>query len=207
MDSIKNINNYLKNVYSTFGGKSREYMAALNEVREILPDNVINETAKSGNNYKADNPRSALQFKDTAKANEIFSHFETELKQIESYSENKGNIQKQIQPYKDQLNYWGHKDTPRNIKKWAKWEYDFNEMSNDWYKDLTESENLTNDEREQVRDLYSRVSGNYEDPDFKLEFHNKITKFMCKANAAAEDAPEVSGGEVINPLELVDPLS
>ena len=207
MDSIKNINNYLKNVYNTFGGRSREYMSALNEVREILPDNVINETAKSGNYYKADNPRSALQFKDTAKANEIFSHFETELKQIESYTENKGNIQKQLQPYKDQLNYWGHKDTSRNIKKWAKWEYEFSESSNDWYKDLTESEALTNEERETVRDLYQRVNGEYSDPDFKLEFFNKIMKLNRKVERAAVDEPPVVGGEVVNPLDIVDPLS
>ena len=207
MADIKDINSYLKDVFNTFGGKSKEYFSALNEVREILPDNVINETARSGNYYKGDNPKSPLQFKNTKASNEIFSHFEVELKQIEHYAETKGNVQKNVAPYKEQLGYWGHKQTSRNIKKWAKWEYEFNENSNDWYKDLTESDALTNDEKENVRDLYQRVSGEYDDPDFKYEFHKKISKYLRKFNDAQTDAPEITGGEIVNPLDIIDPLS
>lgn len=207
MDNIKNINSYLKDVFNTFGGRSREYFNALENVREILPDNVINETARSGNYYKSDNPKSPLQFKNTKASNEIFSNFETELKQIEHYAETKGNIQKNVTQYKEQLKYWGHKQTNRNIKKWAKWEYEFNENSNDWYKDLTESDALSNDEKESVRDLYARVSSEYDDPDFKQEFNRKISKYLRKFNAAETDAPEITGGETVNPLDIINPLS
>lgn len=206
-NDIENINNYLKNVYNTFGGKSKEYFSALNEVREILPDNVINETAKSGNYYKGDNPKSPLQFKNTINAQEIFSNFETELKQIQQYSEGKGNVEKNVQKYKDQLKYWGQKESNQNIKKWAKWEYEFADSGDDWYKRLTESEALTEEEQEEVRDLYSRVSGEYNDADFKREFFNKINKYNRKVKNAEKDEPEITGGEAVNPLDLINPLS
>lgn len=211
--NIQAINKHLKSVFDMFGGQSQEYSKALQEVRSQLSENVLQQTARQGLEYNADNPEKPLQLSVGKKSKEILSNFETELKNIRQSEKATGSALQQAQKYIDELQLKGKEFNLQNIKQMAQSEYNFNNNSNEWYKSLTESDYLTDDEKQDVRNIYSEISHKYNDPEWKNENMGRLQELLNKheylkemaIEQETEDNINAFGGEgfEINPTKLL----
>ena len=53
---LRTMNEYIKDIFDTFGGQSDEYMRAMRQVKENLPDEVLTKTVRTGLHYAGDTP-------------------------------------------------------------------------------------------------------------------------------------------------------
>lgn len=207
-NDINAMNNYLKSVFSTFGGQSVEYSKALQNVRENIPDEVLKQTAIKGLDYQGDKPTEPLQLSKGNNAQNILSNFENDISKIRNnQKENSVNAMKER--YNESLKANQKKITKEAIKEEAKKRYDFNNNSNDWYKTLTESDSLTNDEKEEVREIYSEINAKYDDPEWYNEnidgrLHELLDKhYNSTLDNNSNDEYSIDNGFSVNPTDLL----
>lgn len=185
---ITGINKHLKDVFEMFGGQSNEYNKALQQVRSQLSENILQQTARQGLDYKADKPDKPLQLSVGKKSQDILANFETEVKNVRQLEKETGSALMQAQKYIDELKLKGKQFNLQEIKNIASAEYDFSNNSNEWYKSLTESEYLSDDEKQEVKEIYSEVSHKYNDPDWKNEKMTRLQYLLDKHDYLKETA-------------------
>ena len=208
--AINGINKHLKSVFDMFGGQSTEYMNALNEVRQSLPDEVLNQTARQGNIYDKDIPTEPLQISQGKNAKNILSNFESDLSEIRSQQKQSGSALEQAQKYIDDLKAMGKKFTKQNIQELSNDLYNFRNNVNDWYLELEESEYLDDDEKEEVKRIYSELASTQNDPvayeQSRRELEKYYARHMSRMRAAQETDepnPETLDEFDIDPMELI----
>lgn len=164
---LRTMNEYIKDIFDTFGGQSDEYMRAMRQVKENLPDQVLNKTVRQGLNYAGDTPTEPLQFSRGKQSQEVLQNFESDLQNLRSEQRETGTANVQAQPYYlEQQLQSSEGETPapvskQMVKQQANDRYYFNSNVNDWYEDIMNSEELTNIEKDDIRADYQNLSEDY----------------------------------------------
>lgn len=183
---LRTMNEYIKDIFDTFGGQSDEYMRTLRQVRENLPDSVLQQTTRQGLNYVADRPTEPLQFSRGKKSQEILQNFETDLSNLRQEQRETGTAAVQAQPYYlEQQIEAQEKGQPLNvskklIKEQAEDRYYFNSNVNDWYDEINNAEELTELEKQDIKADYSNLSENYWEVGARSSLQDKAEKLIEK---------------------------
>lgn len=207
LNDINAINKYLKNTFDNFGGQSVEYANALQAVHENIPENIIDEIATRGNNYYQDKPREPLRLSKGKKSQGLLKDFSGDVANVRDFQ--KANPQNKMKErYKKALEARGEDITPETIKQEAERRYNFNENSNDWYSALMSSDVLDDDEKEEIRQIYSEVNAKYDDPEWRAEnidgrLQELLTKHEMESLNDIEPPDIPRNGFAINPKELI----
>lgn len=183
---LRTMNEYIKDIFDTFGGQSDEYMRTLRQVRENLPDSVLQQTTRQGLNYVADRPTEPLQFSRGKKSQEILQNFETDLSNLRQEQRETGTAAVQAQPYylEQQIEAL-EKGQPANvskklIKEQAEDRYYFNSNVNDWYDEINNAEELTELEKQDIKADYSNLNENYWEVGARGSLQEKAKKLIDK---------------------------
>lgn len=183
---LRTMNEYIKDMFDTFGGQSDEYMRTLRQVRENLPDSVLQQTTRRGLNYVADRPTEPLQFSRGKKSLEILQNFETDLSNLRQEQRETGTAAVQAQPYYlEQQIEAQEKGQPANvskklIKEQAEDRYYFNSNVNDWYDEINNAEELTELEKQEIKADYSNLNENYWEVGARSNLQEKAEKLIDK---------------------------
>ena len=183
---LRTMNEYIKDMFDTFGGQSDEYMRTLRQVRENIPDSVLQQTTRQGLNYVADRPTEPLQFSRGKKSQEILQNFETDLSNLRKEQRETGTAAVQAQPYYlEQQIEAQEKGQPANvskklIKEQAEDRYYFNSNVNDWYDEINNAEELTELEKQDIKADYSNLNENYWEVGARSSLQEKAKKLIDK---------------------------
>lgn len=183
---LRSLNQYMKDIFTTFGGESKEYMQALKDVRENLPDEVLEKTARKGLDYEGDAPTEPLQLSRGKDAKNILDNFGADLQQIRQAEKEQGTARKQSAKYLDDAESRGLDPSEIDIQEEAKKLYDFDHSTNDWYDAIMSDPDITDDEKEDIRDLYSDLFENYEDAAFRDRLEEAARDILRQADARRE---------------------
>lgn len=217
--AISAVNKYMNDIFDMFGGQSKEYMNALKSVRDNIPESVLESTAKQGLNYPADEITEPLKLSVSKNSQNIFANFETDLSQLRSEQKIAGSALSQAQSYIEDLKQMGKSVTYKNIRELSEKNYAFSEKVNDWYKKLTETDELSEEEKSDVLSIYSELNAKGDDPEWYADAQSKIQKYvdiMAKREyetaiqrerelqTSTENNPDlVENAFEINPLEVI----
>lgn len=209
--TISAINKHLKETFDLFGGQSEEYARALNQVRDNLPNEVLQQTQRQGLNYAYDMPSKPLQISGGKQAQNILSNFENDLQQIRTEQKETGSALMQAQKYINELKSKGQQFSRKSIREQASGIYNFRNNVNDWYKDIDKSNVLSEEEKSTLKADYSELNG-ADDYDYSVlrrkiaENYERVKprldaeKALKQAENAAADA--IASGVLIDPLTL-----
>ena len=210
--TISAINKHLKETFDLFGGQSEEYARALNQVRDNLPDEVLQQTHRQGLNYAYDMPSKPLQISGGKQAQNILSNFENDLQQIRAEQKETGSALMQAQKYINELKSNGKQFSRKAIREQASGIYNFRNNVNDWYADIDKSTVLSEEEKSALKADYSELNGaddyeysvlrrkiseNYE----RVKPRLQAEKELKQAEQAATEA--AASGQLVNPLTLI----
>lgn len=191
---LRTMNEYLKDMFDIFGGTSTEYSRALQQVKAALPDNVLNQVTRSGLHYAGAAPSQPLQFSRGKAAQSVLTNFQGDLDKLRSEQRQTGTAKVQQQDYILETKIDKKAVTREEIKKRAIERYEFNNLVNDWYEDIMKDNLIDDDVKNQLKDSYSRIRTDYDDPTFrrglKEAAENAIAEAELKRSAlrAAETA-------------------
>lgn len=192
---LRTLNQYMDDIFETFGGQSKEYMKALMQVKEALPESVLDDVVRQGLDYSGDAPDEPLKFSRSKSSRSELEEFSEDLRQLRAEQRESGTARKQAKKYIEDAEARGIDPNEINIKEEAQHKYDFDNSTNDWYEDVMNDEDIPDDWKEEIRDKYSTLHEDYEDANFRdeLEIMVKIAKRRAKAarkHRGNEDAAE-----------------
>lgn len=179
---LRTMNEYLSDMFNMFGGESMEYSTAVRQVRENISDDVLSQVARTGADYESDSPTEPLQFSRGKAAQNILSNFQTDLAQLRKEQREQGTAKVQAQRYYTEQKL-DAPDAPvdvKQLKEQAAARYDFNNNVNDWYADIVNSAELTDAEKDDIREEYSTLNTDYSDPDKRNTVRIKTQKLLDK---------------------------
>lgn len=189
---LRSLNQYMKDMFTTFGGESKEYMTALKTVKENLNDELLEKTARKGLDFEGDAPTEPLQLSRGKEAKNILENFESDLLKIRKDQKDQGTARKQTEKYREDAENRGIDPDSIDIKEEAQALYEFDNSTNDWYDEVMGSPYVTDEEKEEIRDIYSDLFENYEDATFRDMLENRVREILREAekrkNAAQTDA-------------------
>lgn len=177
---LRTMNEYIKDMFDTFGGKSDEYMRALSQVRTSLPESVLNQTVRQGLNYAYDAPTQPLQFSRGKASQEILSNFETELIDLRAEQRKTGTAAVQAQPYYAEQEINNIEPSKEAVKRAAEERHYFDENVNDWYEEIDNAEVLTEIEKENIKADYRNLNENYWDSNSRADLQTKAENLINK---------------------------
>ena len=157
--ALNQINKHLRDVFDMFGGQSEEYMNALTQARETIPEEVLQQTARKGLNYAYDMPTEPLQISRSKTAKDIYSTFESELSLLRTAQKATGTAKVQSQKYIKELVEKGIQPSIEYVRKQANELYRFRNTVNEWYTEAMKSEELTEEDKADIKADYSELSG------------------------------------------------
>lgn len=184
---LRAMNQYLKDVFTVFGGESKEYMSALKGMKENLPAEVLEQTARKGLDYEGNAPTEPLQLSRGKAAQNVLENFGSDLQQIRKEQKEAGTVRKQSEKYYEDAENRGISPEDVDIREEAKKLYDFDNSTNDWYDAIMSDPDITDDEKEEIRDLYSDLFENYEDASFRDRLEDKAREILREADARREE--------------------
>lgn len=177
---LRTMNEYIKDMYDIFGGQSIEYSTAVRQVREHLSDEVLQQVARQGLDFKSDEPTEPLQLSRGKAAQNVLQNFEGDLQQLRKAQREKGTARVQAQRY-----YLEQKlDDPdafsdlKNVKERAAERYDFNSNVNDWYEAIDNAPELTEAQKDDIKEDYSTLNADYADPAVRNNIRDKAAKLL-----------------------------
>ena len=213
ISTIRAINKHMEDLFNWFGGQSEEYMNAMRQVRENLPDNVLQNTQAQGLNYVYDNPTKPLKLSTGKASKEILQEFENDLQELRNEQKQSGTALEQAQKYIDELKKDGKAFSRTSIREAASGIYYFRNNVNDWYKDVDKSTALTDEEKAYFKEAFSDLNGSdpyeYEILRQKIERnYNRLKPILDKEKEAKlkEEAEKEAENAITNGFEI-DPLS
>lgn len=183
---LRSTNKYLKDTFDTFGGRSKEYMNAVKQVKENLPESVLEDVARQGLHYDGDSPDEPLQLSRSKAAQSELTNFQTDLQELRKEQKTAGTARKQSRKYYEDAESRGIDPNDINIKEEAEKLYDFDSSTNDWYDAIMSNENISDDEKEEIRDLYSDLFENYEDAEFRDRLEQACRDLLKEADEREE---------------------
>ena len=184
---LRSLNKYLNDIYDTFGGQSKEYMRAMKQVKEALPEPVLEDTARQGLDYSGDAPEEPLQLSRSKASKNELEAFSEDLRQLRELQKDTGTARRQAKKYIDDAKDRGIKIDEDKIDQYiqeeAQHQYDFDNSTNDWYEDVMSDDDIPDDWKEEIRDMYSNLNEDYDDANFRdeLEIMVKIAQRKAKA--------------------------
>lgn len=184
---LRSLNQYMKDIFNVFGGESKEYMNALKDVKENLPQEVLERTARQGLDYEGDAPTEPLQLSRGKEAKNVLDNFGSDLKQIRDDQKKMGTVRSQSQKYYEDAENRGISPDEIDIQDEAKKLYDFDNSTNDWYDAIMSDPDITDDEKEEIRDLYSDLFENYEDAVFRDKLEDRAREILREADLRREE--------------------
>lgn len=184
---LRSLNQYMKDMFTTFGGESKEYMTALKDVKENLPEEVLQQTARKGLDFEGDAPTEPLQLSRGKEAKNVLENFETDLQEIRKDQKEQGTARKQSEKYREDAENRGIDPESIDIQEEAKKLYDFDHSTNDWYEAIMADPDITDDEKEEIRDLYSDLFENYEDAAFRDRLEEAARDILRAADERRSD--------------------
>ena len=193
---LRSLNQYMKDMFTTFGGESKEYMTALKDVKENLPEEVLQQTARKGLDFEGNAPTEPLQLSRGKEAKNVLENFETDLQTIRKDQKDQGTARKQTEKYREDAANRGIDPETIDIQEEAKKLYDFDHSTNDWYEAIMSDPDITDDEKEEIRDLYSDLFENYEDAAFRDRLEEAARDILRAADERRSD-----DSAYISPLE------
>lgn len=208
--TISAINKHLKDTFDLFGGQSEEYGRALRQVRDNLPDEVLQQIQRQGLNYAYDVPSKPLQFSGGKQAQNILLNFENDLQQIRTEQKETGSALTQAQKYINELKSAGKQFSRQAIKEQASGIYSFRNNVNDWYADIDKSTVLSEEEKSALKADYSELNGadDYEYSVLRRKITEKYNKIRPRLQAEKDlQQAEQAAVETIENGELIDPLT
>lgn len=190
---LRSLNQYMKDMFTTFGGESKEYMTALKDVKENLPEEVLQQTARKGLDFEGDAPTEPLQLSRGKQAKNVLENFETDLQEIRKDQKEQGTARKQTEKYREDAENRGLDPDTIDIQEEAKKLYDFDHSTNDWYEAIMADPDITDDEKEEIRDLYSDLFENYEDAAFRDRLEEAARNILRAADERrSDDSADIS---------------
>lgn len=190
---LRSLNQYMKDIFTTFGGESKEYMTALKDVKENLPEEVLQQTARKGLDFEGDAPTEPLQLSRGKEAKNILENFGTDLQEIRKDQKEQGTARKQTEKYREDAENRGLDPDTIDIQEEAKKLYDFDHSTNDWYEAIMADPDITDDEKEEIRDLYSDLFENYEDAAFRDRLEEAARNILRAADERrSDDSADIS---------------
>lgn len=184
---LRSLNQYMKDMFTTFGGESKEYMTALKDVKENLPEEVLQQTARKGLDFEGDAPTEPLQLSRGKQAKNVLENFETDLQEIRKDQKEQGTARKQTEKYREDAENRGIDPDTIDVQEEAKKLYDFDHSTNDWYEAIMADPDITDDEKEEIRDLYSDLFENYEDAAFRDRLEEAARDILRAADERRSD--------------------
>lgn len=184
---LRSLNQYMKDMFNTFGGESKEYMTALKDVKENLPEEVLQQTARKGLDFEGDAPTEPLQLSRGKEAKNVLENFESDLQEIRKDQKEQGTARKQTEKYREDAANRGIDPETIDIQEEAKKLYDFDHSTNDWYEAIMSDPDITDDEKEEIRDLYSDLFENYEDAAFRDRLEEAARDILRAADERRSD--------------------
>ncbi|MBO4523541.1 MAG: hypothetical protein J5723_02560 [Ruminococcus sp.] len=184
---LRSLNQYMKDMFTTFGGESKEYMTALKDVKENLPEEVLQQTARKGLDFEGDAPTEPLQLSRGKEAKNVLENFESDLQVIRKDQKEQGTARKQTEKYREDAENRGIDPETIDIQEEAKKLYDFDHSTNDWYEAIMADPDITDDEKEEIRDLYSDLFENYEDAAFRDRLEEAARDILRAADERRSD--------------------
>lgn len=184
---LRSLNQYMKDMFTTFGGESKEYMTALKDVKENLPEEVLQQTARKGLDFEGDAPTEPLQLSRGKQAKNVLENFETDLQEIRKDQKEQGTARKQTEKYREDAENRGIDPDTIDVQEEAKKLYDFDHSTNDWYDAIMSDPDITDDEKEDIRDLYSDLFENYEDAAFRDRLEEAARDILRAADERRSD--------------------
>lgn len=190
---LRSLNQYMKDIFTTFGGESKEYMTALKDVKENLPEEVLQQTARKGLDFEGDAPTEPLQLSRGKEAKNVLENFGTDLQEIRKDQKEQGTARKQTEKYREDAENRGLDPDTIDIQEEAKKLYDFDHSTNDWYEAIMADPDITDDEKEEIRDLYSDLFENYEDAAFRDRLEEAARNILRAADERrSDDSADIS---------------
>lgn len=191
---LRAMNQYMKDIFSTFGGESKEYMHALKEVKENLPEEVLQQIARQGLDYEGNAPTEPLQLSRGKDSKAILENFEADLQNIRKEEKETGTARKQSKKYLEDAENRGLDPENIDIQEEAKKLFEFDNSTNDWYDAIMADDQITDDEKEMIRDKYSDLFENYEDPSFRDDLERSCRELLQQAELRRSEGntPDIS---------------
>lgn len=191
----------MTDIFETFGGQSKEYMTAMKQVREALPERVLEDTVRQGLDYEGDAPEEPLQLSRSRAAKDELEVFAEDLRQLRAKQKDTGTARKQAKKYIEDAEARNIKikDKAEYIRTEAQHKYDFDNSTNDWYDEVMAHDYISDDWKEKIRDKYSQLHDEYEDAVFRDELERmvkvtlrrgEVRKRYAERHAEPEPEPE-----------------
>ena len=209
MSSLDNIlrtmNEYIADIFNMYGGKSQEYTTALRQVRENIPENVLNSVTRQGLDYTGDTPDKAFQFKRGKESQNILKDFAGDLETLRKEQRAAGTAKVQAQRYYTEQKL-EKPDIPvdiKRLKEQAADRYDWNNNVNDWYAAIDEATEISESEKDKIKAEYKRIQVDYEDINFRDSLQQKAQAAIAKiekakrAKKAMEAAEQAAQAETL----------
>ena len=180
---LRTLNKYMADIFDMFGGESKEYMNAMKQVKEALPESVLEDTVREGLDYKGASPTEPVKFSRSKSAQSELENFKEDLRQLREQQKETGTARRQAKKYIEDAEARGLEADDIDIREEAKHLYEFDNSTNDWYDDVMEDEDIPDEWKEEIRDKYSDLNEDYEDANFRdeLEVMVKVAKRYSKA--------------------------
>lgn len=211
---LRTVNEYMTDMFDTFGGQSTEYMNALQQYRDILPEAALDLYARQGNDYPGDTPDAPLLLSRGKASQNAFEALKTDLEALRAAQRQSGTALVQAQKYLNEPDKPPEPDgkkppklqpkTREYIRQRARENYELSNNLNDWYTTIMESEDITEPEKIMIKSYYSEINARYYDNEYMDEVKRKVMPLLERIERAkkkraaekAEQAGDVTGVSV-----------
>lgn len=211
---LRTVNEYMADMFNTFGGQSTEYMTALQQYRDILPEATLDLYARQGNDYPGDTPDAPLLLSRGKASQNAFEALKTDLEALRAAQRQSGTALVQSQKYLNEPDKPPEPDgkkppklqpkTREYIRQRARENYELSNNLNDWYTTIMDSEDITEPEKIMIKSYYSEINARYYDNEYMDEVKRKVMPLLERIERAkkkraaekAEQAGDVTGVSV-----------
>lgn len=170
-NTVTTINQYLRDIFNTFGGESTEYTRAASQVLDTLTTQAQRETIR--NVQFRETPTKPLQLSKSKAAMNVFKDVDDQIFDIRKKQRERGTAKRLQQLYIKELKALGDPVTKESIKQRAEREFALRNDINPYYEELQLADAKDDDE---LKQLYSKVHDNWDDPRWRDEFEKKLRK-------------------------------
>ncbi len=170
-NTVTTINQYLRDIFNTFGGDSTEYTRAASQVLDTLTTQAQRETIR--NVQFRETPTKPLQLSKSKAAMNVYKDVDEQIFDIRTRQRERGTAKQLQQLYIKELKLLGDPVTKESIKQRAAQEYALRNDINPYYEELQLADAKDDDE---LKQLYSKVHDNWDNPRWRDEFEKKLRK-------------------------------
>lgn len=197
---LRTLNKYMADIFDMFGGESKEYMNAMKQVKEALPESVLEDTVKEGLDYKGASPTEPVKFSRSKATQAELENFKEDLRQLRELQKETGTARRQAKKYIEDAEARGLEADDIDIREEARHLYEFDNSTNDWYDEIMEDEDIPDDWKEEIRDKYSDLNEDYEDANFRdeLEVMVRVAQRYSKSKKKRRQLEEPSADEPVS---------